>query len=162
MTLVIEEAAIGQLDEVEHLWVDLHRHHRRVAPEQPFVIDDAVSWQRRAALYRDGLGAGTAFLLVAREAGTPVGYAFVVLEHGSDDTFELGERYAELYSLSVAEGARGRGIGSRLFDAVEHELHARGIEGLKVAVMIGNDDAQRFYERRGLAPAELVLYRTGA
>jgi hypothetical protein len=31
-----------------------------------------------------------------------------------------------------------------------------------VAVMAGNAEARRFYERRGLREAELVLYRFGA
>jgi hypothetical protein len=28
--------------------------------------------------------------------------------------------------------------------------------------MLGNTDAQRLYERRGLRPAEIVLYRFGS
>jgi hypothetical protein len=32
---------------------------------------------------------------------------------------------------------------------------------MSVAVMIGNSGAQRLYERRGLQPAEIVLYRFG-
>ena len=59
-------------------------------------------------------------------------------------------------------GLRGRGIGTQLLDFVDRELASRSIEGLKIAVMVGNDDAQRLYERRGLRPAEIVLYRVAA
>ena len=71
----------------------------------------------------------------------------------------MGELYAELYSLSVARGSRGHGIGTMLLDFVDAELASRGIAALTVAVMVGNSDAQRLYERRGLQPAEIVLYR---
>jgi ribosomal protein S18 acetylase RimI-like enzyme len=91
-----------------------------------------------------------------------VGYAFVRLEQGADDTFPIGERYAELYSLSVAPEWRGQGLGTRLLDFVDAELASRGIRDLIVSVMLGNTDAQRLYERRGLRPAEIVLYRFGS
>jgi ribosomal protein S18 acetylase RimI-like enzyme len=86
----------------------------------------------------------------------------VCIENGPDDTYPVGQRYAELYSLSVAPQLRGRGIGTRLLDFVDDELARRSIEDLKVAVMVGNTDAERLYERRGLRLAELVLYRFGA
>jgi ribosomal protein S18 acetylase RimI-like enzyme len=86
----------------------------------------------------------------------------VLIEAGPDDTWPLGDRYAELYSLSVAPPLRRRGIGTRLLDAVDEELYRRGIEDLRVAVMVGNEDAQRFYERRGLVPAEVTMYRLAA
>jgi ribosomal protein S18 acetylase RimI-like enzyme len=91
-----------------------------------------------------------------------VGYALVCIEQGPDDAFPLGERSAELYSVSVAAQLRGRGIGTRLLDFVDRELARRSIDGLKVAVMAGNAKAERLYERRGLRPAELVLYRFAA
>jgi ribosomal protein S18 acetylase RimI-like enzyme len=100
-------------------------------------------------------------LALASEHTSAVGYALVCLESGPDDTFAVGERYAELYSLSVAPDRRGRGIGTRLLDFVDEELARRSIEDLKVAVMVANQDAQRPYERRGLRSAEVVLYRFG-
>jgi ribosomal protein S18 acetylase RimI-like enzyme len=85
-----------------------------------------------------------------------------MLRQGPDDTWPVGERYAELYSLSVTPDQRGRGIGTALFDAVERELNSRRIADLAVAIMVGNTSAIRFYERRGLRPGELLLYRFGA
>jgi ribosomal protein S18 acetylase RimI-like enzyme len=101
------------------------------------------------------------FLVLAVEEAAVIGYAFVCIEQGPDDTFPVGERYAELYSLSVAPDHRGRGVGTALLDFVEGELDSRSIRDLKVAVMTGNEDAQRLYERRGLRPAETILYRFG-
>jgi ribosomal protein S18 acetylase RimI-like enzyme len=155
----VELGGADCVDELRALWLDLHRHERSIAPV-PLVTDER-SWRRRRSLYIGWLELEQGFLALARSPAGVVGYAFVRLEQGCDDTFPLGERHAELYSLSVAEGWRGRGIGTRLLDFVDAELAARGISAMSVAVMIGNSGAQRLYERRGLQPAEIVLYRFG-
>jgi ribosomal protein S18 acetylase RimI-like enzyme len=157
----VELGGKGCVDGLRALWLALHRHERRVAPTLPFVPDD-LSWCRRRSLYLAWLEREQGFLALARNRAGLVGYAFVRLEQGSDDTFPLGEHYAELYSLSVAEGWRGQGVGTLLLDFVDAELKSRGIHDLLVAVMVGNSDAQRLYERRGLRPAEIVLYRFGS
>jgi ribosomal protein S18 acetylase RimI-like enzyme len=162
MRMRFELAGVDRVDEVRELWLALHRHHRSVVGTLPLVEDDELSWRRRRALYVDRLQSGTGFLLLAVDGGRPVGYALVCVEDGPDDTFPVGERYAELYSLSVAPELRGQGIGTQLLDFVDRELARRSIADLRVAVMVGNADAQRFYERRGLRLGEIVLYRFGS
>jgi len=159
--LKIELAGVERVDEVRELWLELHRHHRAVVGTVPLVEDDAASWQRRRALYVNRLSSGTGFLVLAIDDDAVIGYALVCIEDGPDDTFPVGDRYAELYSLSVAPALRGRGIGTRLLDFVDRELETRSIRDLKIAVMVGNTAAQSLYERRGLRPAETVLYRFG-
>jgi ribosomal protein S18 acetylase RimI-like enzyme len=149
------------VDELRSLWLALHRHERSVAPTIPLVPDE-LSWQRRRSLYIRWLEPEQGFLALARNRTGIIGYAFVRLDEGPDDTFPLGERYAELYSLSVASAWRGRGIGTLLLDFVDAELASRGIRDLRISVMVGNSGAQRLYERRGLQPAEIVLYRFGS
>jgi ribosomal protein S18 acetylase RimI-like enzyme len=157
----VELGGRERVDELRSLWLALHRHERGVAPSLPFVPDEE-SWRRRRALYIRWLELAQGFLALASGRAGIIGYAFVRLEEGSDDTFPLGDRYAELYSLSVAPAWRGRGIGTLLLDFVDAELASRGIRDLTVSVMVGNTDAQRLYERRGLQPAEVVLYRFGS
>lgn len=157
----LELAGIERVDEVRNLWLDLHHHHRAVVESVPLVQDDELSWQRRRALYVERLCAGTGFLALASSEESIVGYAFVCIERGPDDTFPLDDRYAELYSLSVTPRQRGHGVGTQLLDFVERELARRSITDLKVAVMTTNTEALRLYERRGLRPAEVVLYRLG-
>jgi ribosomal protein S18 acetylase RimI-like enzyme len=157
----VELGGTGCVDELRSLWLALHRHERSVAPTLP-LVPDGLSWRRRRSLYIRWLELEQGFLALARNRASIVGYAFVRLAEGSDDTFPLDERYAELYSLSVAAAWRGRGIGTRLLDFVDAELASRGIRDLSISVMVGNSGAQRLYERRGLQPAEIVLYRFGS
>lgn len=160
--VIVELAGRDAVDEVRTLWIELHRHERTVAPELPLISDDELSWRRRRSLYSAWLHQERGFLALARAGSGVVGYAFVRLEEGADDTFPIGDYYGELYSLSVSPGWRGRGIGTRLLDFVDAELASRGIRDLIVSVMLGNADALRLYDRRGLRPAEIVLYRFGS
>ena len=162
MTVAIRELdRAAELDLLEPLWLALHRHHRTVLPAGTLVADDGASWQRRRALYRGWLADGDALVLLAERDGTAVGYALTRFHDGPDDTYAVGDRYAELYSLSVAPAERGAGIGTLLLDELERRLAAAGIADLAVAVMSDNHAALRFYERRGLRPTETVLWRLG-
>jgi ribosomal protein S18 acetylase RimI-like enzyme len=151
---------VADVDRLRPLWLALHHRHHEVSPV-PLVADDERSWQARRALYARRLTDGSAFALVAEREREAVGYAFCCLEEGPDDTFPVGDRYADVYSLAVAEGQRGQGIGTRLLDEVDAELERRGIRDLKISVLAGNERAQRLYERRGLQVAELILLRIG-
>jgi ribosomal protein S18 acetylase RimI-like enzyme len=102
---------------------------------------------------------GTALALVAERDGDLVGYAFAHYVDGPDETFAVGRRYAELYSLSIAPEARGGGIGTQLLDELDRQLAAASIVDLVVAVMTDNHAARRFYERRGLLAVETHYWR---
>jgi GNAT superfamily N-acetyltransferase len=160
VSLEIAVAGAERVDELEPLWLALHHHHREVAA-QPVVADDAASWARRRAWYLEMLAGGDDLVLIAERGGHPVGYAFLHLHHGPDDTWPVDGRWGEVVSLSVLPRERGGGVGTALLDAVDRELAARGIRDLQVAVMAGNADALRLYEHRGLTPAEVVLFRFG-
>jgi ribosomal protein S18 acetylase RimI-like enzyme len=156
----ITPIGVDRLSELEPLWRSLHQHHRGVA-DLPVLADDDLSWQRRRDGYRALLTSGDAFVLLATAGEAPAGYAVVTIRPGDDDTWPVGAHMAELISLAVAPEARGQGLGTALMDAVDAELERRGVPDLEVAVMAGNDRAQRFYERRGLRAGEVLLFRFG-
>ncbi len=156
----IEIAGPERIADVEPLYRELHRHHREVATSR-LVEDEDLSWSRRAAWYREILTGGDGFMVLARRDQTPVGYAVVEIHAGPDDTWPVGDTHAEVQSLAVSPGERGSGLGSRLMDTVDAELIHRGVHDLAVGVLAGNEDAIRFYERRGLRPGELQMWRFG-
>jgi ribosomal protein S18 acetylase RimI-like enzyme len=147
-------AGAERLDDLEPLWRALHSHHRSVAGHLTAVApfrSAEESWQRRRAHYERVLADPDTFLLLAERGGRPVGCALVRLG-GTEATLEVAERVADLDTISVLPGERGQGLGGRLMDAVYAELRRRGVGELSLAVMAGNDDAVRFYERRELVP----------
>ena len=151
--IAITRAGAERIDDVEPLWHALHRHHRSVAGHltavAPFRSDDE-SWVRRRAFYERLLARPDSFFLLAEREGRLVGYAAVGVS-GTEATLEVGDRVGELESPRCCLGAQD-GLGGRLMDAVFDELRRLGVEEIALAVMEGNEDAARFYERRGLVP----------
>lgn len=148
----------SRLNALQPLWRALHRYHAALG-SQPLVGDEAVAWERRQATYRGWLERGDAIVLLAEIDEEPVGYAVVHVQDGPDDTFPLGARWAEIYSLSVVPEARGQGIGTRLLDEIDARLTDLGIRAVGIAAMVENEAALRLYQRRGFVPREIVLYR---
>jgi ribosomal protein S18 acetylase RimI-like enzyme len=58
-------------------------------------------------------------------------------------------RRGMIYHLAVAVEYRQRGIGAALMDEVERRLKAKGCVKSYLLVVEGNEDAARFYEKRG-------------
>jgi ribosomal protein S18 acetylase RimI-like enzyme len=158
--VTVREIGIAELDVLRELWRALHRYHAEIG-SHPLVDDEEAAWGRRQATYRGWLEHGEAFALLAERGAHLLGYAVVHLHDGPDDTFPLGARWAEIYSLSVAPEARGLGVGTRLLDAIDARLTALGIRDVSVAAMAENAAALRLYQRRGFIPREIVLYRFG-
>jgi ribosomal-protein-alanine acetyltransferase len=107
------------------------------ALEELAFASDRLSRRRLAALARSP----TARLLVAHREGELAGYALLLTRRNS--------RAARLYSLAVAPGRAGRGLGSRLLTAAEAAARERGAESLRLEVRTDNAAAIRLYERHG-------------
>ncbi len=54
-----------------------------------------------------------------------------------------------IYHLAVAAPFRGQGVGSRLMGEVETRLRAKGCIRCYLHVMVDNDEAVEYYEKRG-------------
>jgi GNAT superfamily N-acetyltransferase len=163
MDVAISRISPDQLDDVREAFLALHQHHQEVSAV-PVHADAGRAWELRRAVYEEVISGDDGFALAARDGrGRVVAYAVVKVHRGPDDTFPYRGDHGEVYSLSVLPDLRGAGVGSQLLDAVDRELDAVGITDLAIAALAGNDGAIRLYQRRGLVPGEVVLYRiTGA
>jgi ribosomal protein S18 acetylase RimI-like enzyme len=91
---------------------------------------------------RDYLKSPSATVFVAEdEAGRLLGYAIV--------RFRRATSVARLYSIAVAEGARGHGIGEQLIAAAEDEARRRGDLFMRLEVRADNAAAVALYHRLG-------------
>jgi ribosomal protein S18 acetylase RimI-like enzyme len=78
-----------------------------------------------------------------------VGYALVL--------FHRGTSLARLYSIAVADSARGQRLGARLLEAAEEEAETRGAVYLRLEVRADNATAIQLYVSRGYVPFERVV-----
>jgi ribosomal-protein-alanine N-acetyltransferase len=59
-------------------------------------------------------------------------------------------------TIDVAPGARRRGIGTILMDAIESRLAIAGVTQLRLEVAVDNPAAHRFYSGRGFVAKETI------
>ncbi len=63
-----------------------------------------------------------------------------------------------MYHLAVEASRRGRGIGEALMAELEKRLRAKGCIRYYLLVTADNEEAMRFYARRGWERLELFVY----
>jgi ribosomal protein S18 acetylase RimI-like enzyme len=148
-------AGSERIPELQDLWTAMYEHHAGL-PDLPRPRSLHTSWQRRRRQYEEWLAGTDAQLLIAERGGTPVGYALLRLAPGPP-TWDIGERVAELESLSVAADARSEGVGASLVAAARVAARKAGAERLVVSVAHANAAALRFYEREGFQPFYVLL-----
>lgn len=98
--------------------------------------------------------------LVAVEEGKLLGYAYASTYYARaayDWTVEL--------SVYIQQEARGKGIGSMLYDALEEELTARGFKNFLACIALPNPASISLHEKRGyeqVAHFKKVGYKFGS
>ncbi|MCO6050713.1 GNAT family N-acetyltransferase [Mesorhizobium sp. RP14(2022)] len=108
-----------------------------VALENEAFSQDRISRRSFARL----VGAPSAAVLVAVE-GTLIAGCAVVL-------FRSYSRRCRLYSLAVAQAARGKGVGRALLAEMERAARERGCEAVSLEVRADNEPAVSLYRRDG-------------
>jgi ribosomal protein S18 acetylase RimI-like enzyme len=153
----------ADLSVLEPLWVSVHHRHAEVMPELAPYVSDAQTWAARRALYDELLAKADTALFLASVGDELIGYGLAHVMAVGDtwlaDTWATGTRIGEIESLAVLPAHRGRGIGTRLLDALEQELEAAGVRDLVLGVLPGNAAAIRLYARHGYRPTWMYLSR---
>lgn len=153
----IVEAGADRLDQIEPLWRAMHESDAEVAGAVHDVVplrEAEQAWSRRRDEFAAWMRAGDGKLLIAERDGSPVGFAFFRIREG-DRSFETEERVGELEALSVTPELRRWGVGSLLMEEVEERLVTAGVDHIGLAVIVGNEEALRFYRRWGMAPSHV-------
>ncbi len=92
-----------------------------------------------ARQFRRHLRSASARLQVALRDDAPIGASLLF--------FRVGSPAARLYSLIVAAGARGQGIGARLLADAEQAARDHGCRHLRLEVRVDNAAAIALYQR---------------
>ena len=160
MDFAIRKGTTDDVQRLEPLWHALREHHASL-PDMVPVRSPEESWARRRAQYLEWLQEDTYALFVAETEDGLVGYAMVSVEDQAAPTWDVGDRTAEVESLSVLEPARSSGVGRALMEAAGDFAKTRGADTALVAVAHSNAGAIGFYEREGFSPFYVLMIRTG-
>ena len=117
-----------------------------------------LTWATRTGLaYATSLLASDDNLvLLARDCETVIGHLIGRLQ-GPGSVHPI--RVAELESIHVYPGHRGRGIGEQLVNAFLAWAADKGAQRASVIAYVANEGAQRFYARHGFTPKSVILDR---
>ncbi len=115
----------------------------------------SLEWEGQYTKYRqvfaqsfEDVQRGQRIMLVAVAGGQLVGQVFVQLS-SSETRYADGATRGYLYSLRVRPAWQGNGLGTRLIQAAEAALRARGFSIAVIAAGKDNPGARRLYERLG-------------
>ena len=147
------------IDRLAPLWIALHKHHRKVAPQlAPFVPDD-TSWASRKRQYTELL-AGEWFGFIASDDDRDIGYLLCGKRPMTwNATFAVPASLWELVTIFVDERYRGQGVGSRLLTAMDEVVVRSDIRTKLIGVIPDNRSAVELYKARGYLPTWLMLTR---
>lgn len=123
---------------------------------RPFVQRTAVSFELEPPGVAEFAGriakalAGWAWL-VAEDDGRLLGYAY-----GSAHRERAAYRYSTETSVYVAEGARGRGVGRRLYAALFDRLAERGYCNALAVIALPNEPSVALHRAAGFEPVGTI------
>jgi len=107
------------------------------ALEQASFVVDGVSRRAMAGF----LASPASLVLLMEEAGVLLGH--LVLR------FNARHAIARIYSIAVAEAAKGRGVGRALVAAAEHAARERGRTSVRLEISIDNLASQALFRACG-------------
>jgi GNAT superfamily N-acetyltransferase len=144
---LVRPVAAADVDAVARLHVAVWQAaYRGLLPD---VFLDAISVERRAAMWRQLVERQASPALVAEQDGRIVG--FVLGGRSRDDDAQVGVT-AEIMAIYVTPERWGAGAGAQLMQAALAVLRNQGFHEVTLWVLRGNTRARRFYELAGFKP----------
>ncbi len=89
--------------------------------------------------------------------GEVLGYAFCIIQQHIDDNILTDIKTLYIDDLCVDENARGKRIGTQLYEYVKNYAEEIGCYNVTLNVWECNQSAKKFYEKQGLLPQKTVL-----
>ena len=96
-------------------------------------------------------------IFAAVEDGKLLGYCFCIIKVTKGSPVLMDQKTLYIDDLCVDEAARGKHVGSALYDYALNYAREIGCDSLTLNVWCGNDSAMAFYESRGLKPRNIHM-----
>jgi GNAT superfamily N-acetyltransferase len=156
--LMVRHASSTDLNEIVGLGIESVKYHAALDPAMHVPRGEDGKMRRRfeAILREPQYGALFMAVLDWQVVGFYSLYLQSIDDSWSPPLFAPG-RYGLLAEVAVAKGLRGRGIGRRLFHAVEQWVRERGAHRLWLIYLARNPLSSRFWPSLGFQPVWDVM-----
>lgn len=144
---IIRKASVADIPRLMDLLHQVNMVHHHLRPELFKPDTTKYSEQELETLLGDELKP-----IFVYDDGEVLGYAFCQITQVKNDRLLQDRKSLYLDDLCVDETARGRHIGSALFEFVRDYAKSIGCHAVTLNVWAGNDAAMQFYQSKGMHP----------
>ena len=142
----IRSAELRDIPALGRLLYEVHKVHSDVRPD----LFKAGTRKYTDEQLEEILQSGERPVFVAEQDGQVVGYAFCIPKQFVGDRSMTDVRTLYIDDLCVDEAARGKHIGTKLYDFVLDFAKRQGYYNVTLNVWADNKAAVKFYEKIGL------------
>ena len=142
----IRSAELRDIPALGRLLYEVHKVHSDVRPD----LFKAGARKHTDEQLEEILQSGERPVFVAEQDGQVVGYAFCIPKQFVGDRSMTDVRTLYIDDLCVDEAARGKHIGTKLYDFVLDFAKRQGYYNVTLNVWADNKAAVKFYEKIGL------------
>ena len=144
---LIRQATVADIPRLMDLLHQVNMVHHHLRPELFKPNTTKYSEQELETLLGD-----ESKPIFVYDDGEVLGYAFCQITQVKNDRLLQDRKSLYLDDLCVDETARGRHIGSALFEFVHDYAKSIGCHAVTLNVWTGNDAAMQFYQSKGMRP----------
>ena len=144
---MIRQANIVDIPRLMDLLHQVNMVHHHLRPELFKPNTTKYSEQELAVLLEDKTKP-----IFVYEDGEVLGYTFCQITEVKEDRLLQDRKTLYIDDLCVDEAARGKHIGSALFEFVRNYAKSIGCQAVTLNVWAGNDAAMQFYQSKGMRP----------
>ena len=151
--VVIRKATEKDLLDIIILWKDFMDYHIHI---DPFWTRSEMGHKIAHDFLKTHLNNNNFHILVSIYNNRVIGYQISqILEH---PPVLKKRRYCLINDIAIAEGFRGKGIGTKMFNKARNWAIRKGVDRIELQVASGNNNAIRFYEKLGMKPYTHHMY----
>lgn len=158
MTIVVRPARLEDAAVLARLNMRVHQLHVDAHPERykPIHPDqsEVIAWHAQHLMDE------SAYVAIAYDGDTPVGYILAFLQQMPDNPFVYSAPNFHIDQMSVEMEYEGQGVGRLLLEAALDTARGHGALTVSLGVAAFNERAIAFYERHGFTPISLRMTRT--
>jgi ribosomal protein S18 acetylase RimI-like enzyme len=138
---------------LEPVLIEVELHHVELEPEVFKPISSYDHEHFNMLIEND-----SEVIFYAEQDGEVAGVIIVVERERPSIPLYIGEIFAEVQELSVADQYRRQGVGTLLMEEAEAWAKSRGRKHMQLSVWAKNQGAVHFYEKSGYLP-KIIRYQ---
>ena len=151
-TNTIRQASVADIPRLIDLLHQVDMVHHRLRPDLFKPDTTKYDEQELAVLLEDKTKP-----IFVYDDGEVLGYTFCQITEVKEDRLLQDRKTLYIDDLCVDEAARGKHIGSALFEFVRDHAKSIGCHAITLNVWEGNDSAIHFYQNMGMHPQKIGI-----